>query len=534
MSTSTSNQSSIPLPIFKGENYDFWSIKMRTFFLSQDLWDIVDKGFSTSENPSVEQLRQEKKERQKDATALYAIQLAVDDTNFSRIMGATTSKEAWDLLKEEFQGTAKVRSIKLQTMRRDLENLKMKESEIVKDYYSRLKEIVNQLRAYGENISETRVVEKILISLTEKYDPIVTAIENSKDITSLSVTELIGSLEAFEKRLSGRNESPIEKAFRTKINLRSQKDENERKFDESSRGGDKPKYWVNEKDFKEKRKYPPCGICNKNNHKEEECWFRGKPKCRNCNKFGHKEENCFFKKSHRANFSRENEQEEHLFYTRYDMADEEKNRRWYVDSGCNNHMSSDKNNFSKLKTTRKSQVKLGNGDIVETKGKGTISIPTTKGTKYINDVLLVPSLEHNLLSVGQMMENGYAILFEGDFCKIFDKKRSLIFKIRMKNRSFPIQWQDMAMKAEVKKKNIVREKKQPKTPQSRPNQERSSRPNIHKDAMNKKKAEQRLPKNDADKTLFKKEAARARPSPRHFQDRDVNYYEIARSIINAH
>ena len=53
----------------------------------------------------------------------------------------------------------------------------MKVSKIVKYYYSRLKKIVNQLGAYGENISETRVVEKILISLTEKYDPIVTTIE---------------------------------------------------------------------------------------------------------------------------------------------------------------------------------------------------------------------------------------------------------------------------------------------------------------------------------------------------------------------
>ncbi|XP_061999485.1 uncharacterized protein LOC133716848 [Rosa rugosa] len=90
------------------------------------LWDIVDKGFSTPENPTVEQLRQEKKEKQRDANALYAIQQAVDDANFSRIMGASTAKEAWDMLKEEFQGTAKVRAVKLQTMRRDLENLKMK------------------------------------------------------------------------------------------------------------------------------------------------------------------------------------------------------------------------------------------------------------------------------------------------------------------------------------------------------------------------------------------------------------------------
>ena len=77
MAASTSNQT-IPLPIFKGENYDFWSIKMRTFFMSQDLWDIVDKGFSTHENPMVEQLRQEKKDRQRDASALFAIQQAVD------------------------------------------------------------------------------------------------------------------------------------------------------------------------------------------------------------------------------------------------------------------------------------------------------------------------------------------------------------------------------------------------------------------------------------------------------------------------
>ncbi|XP_024164842.1 uncharacterized protein LOC112171945 [Rosa chinensis] len=213
MSASTSNQTSLPLPIFSGENYNFWSIKMRTYFMSQDLWDIVDRGFSTPENPTVEQLRQEKKEKQRDVNALYAIQQAVDDANFSRIMGASTAKEAWDMLKEDFQETAKVRAVKLQTMRSDLENLKMKDYEIVKDYYSRLKEIVNQIRAYGENISETRVVEKILISLIEKYDPIVTVIENSKDITTLSVTELIGSLEAYEKRLSSRNETPVESAF---------------------------------------------------------------------------------------------------------------------------------------------------------------------------------------------------------------------------------------------------------------------------------------------------------------------------------
>lgn len=111
-------------------------------------------------------------------------------------------------------------------------------------------------------------------------------------------------------------------------------------------------------------------------------------------------------------------------------------------------MSGNETIFSNLNTSKKSQVKLENGALVETKGKGTISIQTNTWTKYINDVLLVPSLEHNLLSVGQMMEDGYALLFSRDSLKIFDKKRRrIILKVRMENRNFLIQWLHMAMKS---------------------------------------------------------------------------------------
>ncbi|CAL9016012.1 unnamed protein product [Prunus brigantina] len=118
---STTSQNFDPLPIFMGGNYDFWSIQMKTYFMSQDLWDIVDSGFNNPENPTVEQLRQLKKDQQKvqqkDAKALYALQQALHDTIFPRIMGATTAREAWNTLKEEFQGNAK-------NMMRDLPNIK--------------------------------------------------------------------------------------------------------------------------------------------------------------------------------------------------------------------------------------------------------------------------------------------------------------------------------------------------------------------------------------------------------------------------
>jgi hypothetical protein len=51
-------------------------------------------------------------------------------------MGATRAKEAWAILQEEFQGDKKVRDIKLQTLRRDFENMRMKENKSAKDYSS--------------------------------------------------------------------------------------------------------------------------------------------------------------------------------------------------------------------------------------------------------------------------------------------------------------------------------------------------------------------------------------------------------------
>ncbi|RVW99108.1 hypothetical protein CK203_018868 [Vitis vinifera] len=67
------------------------------------------------------------------------------------------------------------------------------------------------------------------------------------------------------------------------------------------------------------------------------------------------------------------------------------------DSGCTNHMTGNKNIFLDMDTTINSQVKMGNGDLVNVKGRGTVGIQTKVGTKYIRDVLLVPALEQNLL-----------------------------------------------------------------------------------------------------------------------------------------
>ncbi|XP_022887734.1 uncharacterized protein LOC111403452 [Olea europaea var. sylvestris] len=306
-------RSSIPIPTFNGDNYDFLSIKIKTYFCAQNLWDVVNDGYTNPDDISTltsAQKKELKENQQKDSLALLSLQMSLMDTYFPRIMGAKTAKEAWDKLKEEFYDGNKVRTCRLQALRRNFENLKMKELETAKDYYSRIDEIVNQLRSYGDDVPEKKVVGKILITYTEKYDPIIAAIEESKDIDELTAAESMGSLEAHEKRLERRYEMEIENGFQSKLNMRFQKSkEGGRKFKENSKNKE-----IQGKEVDKSDKYSSCSICKRKGHQEKDCWFKGKPQCRNCRKFGHEEKFCRLKQNHQANFSEEKETEGNLFY----------------------------------------------------------------------------------------------------------------------------------------------------------------------------------------------------------------------------
>jgi len=84
---------------------------------------------------------------------------------------------------------------------------------------------------------------------------------------------------------------------------------------------------------------------------------------------------------------------------------------WLIDSGITNHMTYDKTLFKDLRPTKVSKVRIGNGSYIPAKGKGTILISTTSGIKTISDVLYVPDIDQNLLSVGQLLEKGFKVIF---------------------------------------------------------------------------------------------------------------------------
>lgn len=102
----------------------------------------------------------------------------------------------------EYQVSSKVITMKLQALRQDFEMMHMKGNENVQPFISRMIIIVNQMKSYGDHISESTIVAKVLQSLTPLFDHVLMVIEESKDLTTLSVEELSGSLQAHEVRIN--------------------------------------------------------------------------------------------------------------------------------------------------------------------------------------------------------------------------------------------------------------------------------------------------------------------------------------------
>eukprot|EP00253_Pinus_taeda_P035975 PITA_35975 len=118
---------------------------MITLFASQELWEFVEDGFEepTDEN-EFNNLTQAEKEllksyKKKDSKALLFLYQVVHESVFPRIAAAKTSKEAWQTLKTTYQGMEKLKTTKLQLLKRDFENLCMKESDNIDSFFTQNK-----------------------------------------------------------------------------------------------------------------------------------------------------------------------------------------------------------------------------------------------------------------------------------------------------------------------------------------------------------------------------------------------------------
>ncbi|KAI5327964.1 hypothetical protein L3X38_027360 [Prunus dulcis] len=201
--------------------------------------ELVEKGIECSNSKGVGESDAKKKEKEelsgagkmtltellmKDAKALGLIQGAVSDEIFPRFSHEETSEGAWDILMKEFHGDKHVRSVKLQGVRREFEYMRMRDDESLSAYHTKLFDLINQMKNYGEDLARARIVQKLLISLPSTYDSICSVIEHSKDLDEIEVQEVVASLKSFELRPDRHSGDKTEKAFASlSVNPKSEK-----------------------------------------------------------------------------------------------------------------------------------------------------------------------------------------------------------------------------------------------------------------------------------------------------------------------
>ncbi|GJZ53080.1 hypothetical protein Tco_0607965 [Tanacetum coccineum] len=108
-----------------------------------------------------------------------------------------TAKEIWDTLLITHQGNSQVKDNKIDLVQQ-YEQFTIPEKESIDNDFARFNTIITSLKALDEGFSSKNYVRKFLRALHPKWRAKVTAIEESKDLTSLSLDELIENLKVYD------------------------------------------------------------------------------------------------------------------------------------------------------------------------------------------------------------------------------------------------------------------------------------------------------------------------------------------------
>ncbi|KAA3467395.1 golgin subfamily A member 3-like [Gossypium australe] len=196
----------------------------------------------------------------------------------------------------------------------------MKESETVKQYSDRIMAIVNSIRLLGNQFSKARIVEKVISTLLERYGAKISSLEDSRDLSSISLTELIMEFMLKNKRESADRRSIMKMGHVEKV----------------------------------------CK--NKGQHKQHQ---PQQPKIET----QVAEETCA--------------QEEQVFVVSCSTNRRKITKGYLIDNGCTNHMTPDTAIFKNIDKTFNSREKVGNGQYIKAEGKEDVLIDTASSKECL-------------------------------------------------------------------------------------------------------------------------------------------------------
>lgn len=133
--------------------------------------------------------------------------------------------------------------------------------------------------------------------------------------------------------------------------------------------------------------------------------------CTYCKKTGHVEKRCFKK---RRDEKAAKSDEHTMLASAYSASS---TGDFIIDSGATNHMSCDPSLVEDT-TSKRCAISIANGESLSSESLGKVFLSSNI---RLDKVLYVPSLSNNLISVSQMTEKGYVVIFHKTYCKIYDK-----------------------------------------------------------------------------------------------------------------
>src|SRR5688572_30839831 len=187
-----------PPPHFDGEDYGFWSHKMRShlFSLHPSIWEIVENGmhFDSTDSPM---FINEQIHKNAQATTVLLASLCRDE--YHKVSGLDNAKQIWDTLKISHEGNDVTMLTKMELVECELGRFAMIRGEEPTQTYNRLKTLVNKIRSYGSTRwTDHDVVRLMLRSFTVLGPHLVNSIRENPRYTKMTPEEIL------EKFVSGR------------------------------------------------------------------------------------------------------------------------------------------------------------------------------------------------------------------------------------------------------------------------------------------------------------------------------------------
>lgn len=345
------------------KSFPMWKFQVTILLKSYGLNDVVQG--QIGESP-------EKNYELKDARAQKILMTTIDKKNVSLIMSCKNSKEMFEKLNFIFQQNTEQHKCKLL---QDFFQYKYNLKENMSHHISTLENLAYQLNTLDEKVNDTMLISKILSTLPMEYINFSTAWESSSS-TEKTLRNLIARLITEEQRVKSHIEIEEKTAFRASKSYFTNSGKNFHKQNSI------------------KKKY--CTICKKNNHFDSDCYFKRKP-CGICKKTNHEERNCYFK------INSGNKKLSFLTFSKQENNGEE----FVIDSGSTSHMTNNRKLLSGINESNSIISIAKRNEKITSNEMGKIE--TNKYT--LNEVLFVPDLQKNLLSVSVITDKGGEVLF---------------------------------------------------------------------------------------------------------------------------